>query len=55
MGNEQHTEVNFKLFPNKFIKTRRRPPFSHLKTQPCRNQINHSRAQAKAGIHTASL
>lgn len=29
------TEVNFKLFPRRFINTRRIPPFSQLKSQLC--------------------
>ena len=28
------TEVNLRLFPNKFISTRRMPPLSHLSIHP---------------------
>lgn len=31
---EKHTDVNLRLFPNKFIRTRRIPPFSHFKLHP---------------------
>lgn len=31
---EKHAAVNFRLFPNTFIKTRRIPPFSHLSDHP---------------------